>query len=70
MRVFKNRGFINSMGKASPKFLNLFQHFYAQMKYIIFSFSFSMQKISQTEIFFGSLFSKIVQNCSPISQWF
>ena len=51
MWVFKNSEFINSMGKASPKFLNFFQHFYAQMKYIISSFSFSMQEISQTEIF-------------------
>ena len=65
--VFKNSEFINSMGKASPKFLNLFQHFDAQMNYIIFSFSFSMQKDSQTEIFFGPLFSKIVRNCPRIN---
>ena len=38
MWVFKNSEFINSMGKASPKFLHFFQHFYAQMKYIIFRF--------------------------------
>ena len=47
MRVFKNSEFINSMGKASPKFLNLFNIFYAQMKYIIFSFSFPCQRLAK-----------------------